>query len=437
VRTPSGGGQMDSEARILFAEADVRAERTVSTLRIAISLALSALIVAMAVFTTVLDNPEMERVIGFGAAMIAAYLGMGLFSAWIVRTDRYRLWMSVVFATADVMFVAANLYLGTTSIGLPVSLSAAFPAVWLVPIVVAFGALRYNAALQAYIVALFVLVLVLLLIVDAGRGIEDPEQALSTVTILFSVPPNVVRIAMIALAGGIMVLAAARSRRLIGQVITESRRRANLTRHLPRQVADRLADASVDALRRGDRRTVAVLFTDIRGFTGRSESMSPDALGEFVTEFRRRVTEAADAHDGVIDKFIGDAAMVVFGIPDGRGDEAARAISCGRAILAGVEEWNETLTRRGEQPVRVGVGAHLGEVFCGAVGDEARLEYTILGDTVNIAARLQDQTKAVGMAFVASAPLLQVAGGEEGWTSLGACQLRGRAQDIDIYGRND
>lgn len=213
----------------------------------------------------------------------------------------------------------------------------------------------------------------------------------------------------------------------------ERERRVNLGRYLPAQIAGQLAEHGTAILSAGRRQEVAVLFTDVRGFTTLAESLDPASLWQFLTEFRRRVAVAADAHGGVIDKFIGDAAMVVFGVPEPRQDAARDALGCARALLREVADWNGDR----EEPVRIGIGVHWGPVFCGAVGDGGRLEYTVVGDTVNVAARLQDETKAAGVPLVASHTALAAAGEEPeagGWRALPAKPLRGRDGVVALYG---
>jgi adenylate cyclase len=198
-----------------------------------------------------------------------------------------------------------------------------------------------------------------------------------------------------------------------------------------------LAETSVDEVRRGRRQQVAVLFADIRGFTQRAETMDPAALGTFVAEFRRRVSLAADAHGGVIDKFVGDSAMLVFGVPQPAPADARNALRCAEALLAGTAEWNRERQATGEDRVEIGIGVHWGEVFCGAIGDERRLEYTVLGDTVNVASRLEQEAKAASLRLIVSQDLLDAAdepAPKPPWITLQPHLLRGRHRPIQLFG---
>lgn len=168
--------------------------------------------------------------------------------------------------------------------------------------------------------------------------------------------------------------------------------------------------------------------------------MEPEALCCFLADIRHVVARAVDGWDGVVDKFIGDSAMVVFGVPEPGPRDAANALDGARAKLAGVVSWNGERGATGDDAVRIGVGVHWGRVFRGAVGDTSRLEFTMLGDTVNVAARLEEATKRAGFPLVVSDALLMAAGldptAEDGWVALPDTAIRGRDGDVRHYGRS-
>ena len=209
------------------------------------------------------------------------------------------------------------------------------------------------------------------------------------------------------------------------RALVEAERRAALTKFLPAELTSLVTDAAADDLRRGRRQLAAILFVDIRDSTTRAENLDPWRLSKFIASFRRRVTRAAELHFGVIDKFIGDGALVVFGLPEPRPDDAARALACAKTLLQLVERWNDK--RQFDTPVRVGIGVHVGEVFFGVIGDESRKELTVLGDAVNVAARLEQATKTAGTPLLASAEAVEAAGEAATWTETGSEALRGRA----------
>jgi adenylate cyclase len=415
------------DSRQLFLEAELAAERTVAQLRFFVA-AILGLAFAVAVLAQLpREDAVLVRQGLLAAATIVGYALLGALSLWLLRRRQFRRWMAWAFVTGDAVLLLGSLQLAVINTGLPSAYIAAFPAAWLLPVILTFGALRYDPALQAYLATILIVGLGVIIaaspIVPGAAG--DP--AASPFVRFFQTPPNTMRLVMIALAGIVLVIAAARARRLLRRAVDEAARRANLTRYLPPQIADWLAETSVEELRRGRRQNVAVLFVDIRDFTARAEGMDPAALGTLLTAFRALVAAAAHEQGGMVDKFIGDSVMVVFGVPRSDSADARRALDCARSVL--------TRLAAGQDRIEVGIGAHYGEAFCGAVGDEARLEFTVIGDTVNIAARLQELTKSAGLPVIASQALLEAAGANlAAWTALPPQKLRGRHQPTAPYG---
>ena len=425
---------MDEAAAGLFWQAEVEAERTIGLLRVVVALVLALAFLGL-VGTSPPEGLALGRQIGIVALTLGGYLALGLASWALAASGRLRAWMSWLFAGLDVLVVVGSLELGLLNIAAPGGHVAILPAVWLAPLVLALGALRYNPALQGFVTVLLLAGLSLGAVRGAiwgGRG--SGADLDGTLSFLFGAPPNLMRLVMLALAGAVLVLAAVRARALLRRAIEETRRRAALGRYLPPEIADRLAGAGAPELRRGRRQPVAVLFADIRGFTRMAEHMDPAALGALVGAFRGRAIRIATAHGGVIDKFIGDAVMILFGVPDPRLDDAARALACARALLADTALWSEGRKAAGEAPIAIGIGLHVGPVFAGAIGDDSRLEYTVLGDVVNVAARLTELAKTLEAPLVVSADLLAAAGEDAaGWRDVAAQALRGRERPLAVY----
>lgn len=172
----------------------------------------------------------------------------------------------------------------------------------------------------------------------------------------------------------------------------ERQQNLNLSRYLPSELVDRLAREGLRAAR-GRRTNAAILFMDMRDFTASVQAMEPDALLRFLQDYRTRISRIVKAEGGLIDKFIGDGMLAVFGGLQSSPDDAAGAIRCGLRLIAGIDAWNVERARYGKPPVRVGVGVHYGEVVIGAIGDEQRLEYSIVGHAVNVCSRIERLTK--------------------------------------------
>ncbi len=133
---------------------------------------------------------------------------------------------------------------------------------------------------------------------------------------------------------------------------------------------------------------VAVLFSDIRGFTPLAARLTPDATARLLTEYFSEMAECVFRHGGTLDKFIGDAVMAQWGAPWSAPDDADRALEAALEMLRALERLNTRWAAEGRPVLQVGVGLNYGEVFAGYLGSERRLEYTIIGDVVNTANRL-------------------------------------------------
>ncbi|WP_225408827.1 adenylate/guanylate cyclase domain-containing protein [Stigmatella hybrida] len=142
----------------------------------------------------------------------------------------------------------------------------------------------------------------------------------------------------------------------------------------------------------GERRDVVVLFSDLRGFTSLSESLAPEVLIEVLNGYFQEMVGALQQHGGVVDKFIGDAVLAVFGLTGGEGNPARAAVAAGLEMQRRLEAYNARLAGRGIQ-LRAGVGIHAGEAIAGYLGSPDRMEFTVIGHTVNMASRIEGQAR--------------------------------------------
>jgi adenylate cyclase len=143
----------------------------------------------------------------------------------------------------------------------------------------------------------------------------------------------------------------------------------------------------------GENRVVSVLFCDIRGFTTRSEQHTPQEIVALLNEYLPVVVEAAQHHQGTVNKFGGDSTLVIYGAPRPLQESAYQAVLTALEMRANLARLNAHLVARGEEPIRIGVGINTGVVLAGAVGPHERQEYTVIGDTVNLASRIEALNK--------------------------------------------
>ena len=166
------------------------------------------------------------------------------------------------------------------------------------------------------------------------------------------------------------------------------RARNNLARYFSPNVVELLA-AQDEPLGIIHRETVGVLFADIVGFTGMAETMTPEAVLALLREFHARMTAQIFACGGTVDKYIGDAIVAVFGVPTASSSDAANALACATRMIDALERWNEDRERAAEPRLAMGIGVNYGPAVLGDVGSKYSMSFTVIGDTVNTAARLQ------------------------------------------------
>jgi len=243
-------------------------------------------------------------------------------------------------------------------------------------------------------------------------------------------------VGLILLTGLVLAGVVWRSRRLVHHQIDVARERANLARHFSPTMVDEIAhhDGMLDEVRMQD---VAVMFADVVGFTRMAEGLGPEATVALLRGLHRRIENAVFEHGGTLDKFLGDGAMATFGTPRATPRDAANALEAGRAALAAVDKWNAKRAARGARPVRLSIGLHYGEVVLGDVGSERRLEFAVIGDTVNVASRLEHETRELGARLVASDALVAAAraqGAETGdLQAAGEQAVRGREGHVAMW----
>jgi adenylate cyclase len=223
--------------------------------------------------------------------------------------------------------------------------------------------------------------------------------------------------------------------RAVRKMFTELRRRDNLTRFLPRQVAERV-------LAHGDRalapvqREVTVLFSDIRGFTALSESLPPRAVLELLDDYFGRMALIVKGHDGVVGKFLGDGLLAFWGVPDEDRDHAHKAVRAALDMQKELRDVNRARESEGLPPLRIGIGVHTGAVAAGMLGGAEHAEYTVIGDAVNVASRIEGLTKTHGVDVLVSETTWERCGERFGGTKLAAEEIRGRREPVVLYAVN-
>ena len=207
--------------------------------------------------------------------------------------------------------------------------------------------------------------------------------------------------------------------------------RATFGKYMTPEIVDHLMAGKVEL--GGESLQVTVLFTDIRDFTSLSEKMEAHALVALLNEYFTEMVAIVIGEGGVVDKYIGDAIMAVFGAPVPHPDDALRAARAALRMRTGLASLNERLAARGVAPLRTGIGIHSGTVVAGNIGSEQRMEYTVIGDSVNLASRLEGSTKELGVDVVISDETLQQIKGRVRTQRLSEIHVKGRAQGVVVH----
>ena len=207
---------------------------------------------------------------------------------------------------------------------------------------------------------------------------------------------------------------------------------------VPKQFVDHFAKHGSSSLElgRADEDELAILFCDIRGFTGLSERMSPQELMNFLNSYFLRMNDPIHQNGGFIDKFIGDAIMALFDRPSGKNsDKAQDAIRAALDLRSAISIYNQHRSNSGYPPINIGIGIHFGPVIIGTVGSDDRMDTTVIGDSVNIAYRLEALAPVYHTDIVASAKALEVAEAEKhfNYRILDWVRVKGRKSPIEIY----
>ncbi len=188
---------------------------------------------------------------------------------------------------------------------------------------------------------------------------------------------------------------------VLEDISSEKRLKSTMSRYMDPGIADRLLAAGTDLLG-GQDLEATVLFSDIRGFTTLTEQLGPQGTVALLNEYFTLMVDCLQKEEGMLDKFIGDAVMAAFGIPVPHDDDPDRAMRTAISMLTTLAEWNRQRTSEGKLPVEIGIGLNTDRVVSGNIGSQKRMDFTIIGDGVNLAARLESACKMYGAKLLIS-----------------------------------
>lgn len=223
--------------------------------------------------------------------------------------------------------------------------------------------------------------------------------------------------------------------RVFTEEVQNKRIKSMFARYVSPKVVDQLVKNPLGELKLGGtKQKVTVLFSDIRGFTSMSEQLSPEAVVDRLNEYFQVWTDMIFKYDGMVDKFIGDAVMAIFGAPVSHKDDAIRAVKCALEMEAALKKMQERWQAEGKHIIKIGVGINTGEAIVGNMGSEQAMGYTVIGDTVNVASRLESKTKELNQTILISSATHEEVKDLVDTVEFDDVMVKGKAQALSVFG---
>jgi adenylate cyclase len=404
----------DEEEQVL-ADHALAAERVIAILRVVLQVTRGAAYpLTLAVLGITMEPPSPLRI-----AAITFYDLACVFNLVVVwRLKRAKPEGSrrvpLIMITLDFAFLLVMTYTAqSVEIGQQPAINAVFGLVLL-----AFAAMRLRKSHVIYSAVWALALYFATTAITVGRGFafEPIPFSFTTVSLL--------------VVSALVFILSQRIRLMFDQLRT----RENLRRFLPKAVADRIESSKMRALD-PVKREVTVLFSDIRDFTSMSEAMDPQVVLKLLDDYFGRMSAVVQGHDGTVGKFIGDGMLCFWGVPEDDPQHAEKAVMAALDMRRSVEELNRERAARGEAPLRIGVGIHTGTVAAGELGGkgEGLHEYTVIGDSVNLASRIEGLTKQHQVDILVSEPTWLRLNARFVGALVGEEKVKGRSEPVKVH----
>ncbi len=210
--------------------------------------------------------------------------------------------------------------------------------------------------------------------------------------------------------------------------------RSTFGRYMSKEVVDGFLNGKVSLeLGGGELREMTVLMSDIRGFTEFSEKLPPQEVVKLLNRYFTEMVQSIGAHNGIVDKFIGDAILAVFGWPTAREDHAKLAVAAALDMKIRLAVLNSALVKEGLRPIEIGIAINSGKAVAGNIGSQEKVQYTVIGDTVNLTSRMESGNKEYGTDLIVSGPVYLATSDHFDFKDIGEKAVRGRTEPVHIY----
>jgi len=363
------------------------------------------ILVAFGILYFVAPKPHATTTSSLVPAALGIYLALTLFGLfWSLRRELPD-WAAYSSIAIDIGLLMVLIWSFHRQYDQPPSFYLKAPTFLYVFIFITLRALRFRPSFVvvaglATMLAWVVMVGHVLVVEGAEPITRDYVEYLTRNALLIGA--EIDKLIAVGMVTGILYVLLRRTRALLVQAVSEGAAAANLSRFFDETVASRIRVAD-DLLAQGTHRQAAVLFVDLRGFTQLAARVDPTEVIRLLAEYQRRVVPLIRAHRGVIDKFLGDGIMASFGAAQASSTYAADALRTVDAIMADAAHWNEGGPLSRLPPRSVGAAVAAGMVIFGTVGDPTRLEFTVIGAPVNLAAKLEKANKQLGSQAITTA----------------------------------
>ncbi len=384
-------------------------EKLVGVIQLTILVVFSALYIVSPKPQTLL--PVLQPIPWF----LGIYFLFTLIRLWFAFTRRLPDWLITVSVVMDMTLLMGMIWSFHLQYSQPPSFYLKAPTLLYVFIFITLRALRFEAryiVLSGIVAAIGWFLLMLYAawfqVGDMPLITRDYVQYMTSNYIL--VGAEIDKVISILLVTLILAIAVMRARVLLVNSVREASAARSLSRFFDMDVAKQIAGSGEElSPGSGVSREVAIVCIDIRGFTPLSQSMTPGQLVRFITEYQSRIVPAISKNGGAVDKFLGDGLLVTFGAVKKNATYAADALRAVEDIMAAADDWNRERQSDGLPPVGIGAAVATGAVVVGVIGDADRLEFTVLGEAVNLTAKLESHTKHEKVRALASAAAYETA----------------------------
>ena len=261
---------------------------------------------------------------------------------------------------------------------------------------------------------------------------SDPQTIVSDALVMNKVVfLGNIQVSVILILGTIWI--AWRLEKVTDDAAKQERSSVTLGRYFSPDIRQEIENESFLDTKSSKEKKVAILFTDIVGFTKLSENMEPNQVLELLSKYQTKMVDAIFANGGTVDKFIGDSVMATFGTPVSRGNDAQNALNCAKQMQLVMDKWDSDMSLPSNLKIKHRSGIHYGNCFAGNAGSDQRVEYTVIGDAVNLASRICEACKEVGCSLLISDDFMKHLSEKPKSEVIKNFSIRGRKEKVDLH----